>query len=146
VARAGAGSGTGLNATSLVTLLVVISVSACVKRVVTSTATIEVGELRQEDALRVAANLPAKFTIMTPAATPRDCPRALRDDRLNARLTLRRALLIQVQDAAGVAHRPFGDYAVEPAAQYGEKDGEGLRVDCGELRGVGVVTLIARLP
>jgi len=144
VARARARPGTRLSATSLVLVLAALGTTACVKRVETSTSTVHVDELRREDALRPATNLPESFTVATPAATPRDCPRALRDGRLNTRLTLRRALLIPVQDSSGVAYRSFGDYAVEPAEQYGEKGGEGLRSGCAELRAVGVVTLVVR--
>jgi hypothetical protein len=145
VARASARPGTRLSATSLVLVLALSGLSACVQRVDT-TSTVEVGELRREDAVRTAVNLPESFAVATPAATPRDCPAALRDSRLNTRLTLRRSLLIPVQDSTGVAYRPFGDYAVEPAEQYGEKAGEGLRVDCTVLRAVGVVTLVVRRP
>lgn len=132
--------------TSLLAVAAVTGATACVKQVETTTTTVEVDDLRREDALRAAVNLPATFAVVTPAATPRDCPPALRDDRRNSNLTLRRSLLIQVQEGAVVAYRPFGDYAVEPPAQYGEQAGEGVRVDCVQLRGVGVVTLIARSP
>jgi hypothetical protein len=118
--------------------------AACVKRVETSTATVEVDELRREDTLRAAVNLPESFVVVMPAATERDCPPALRDEGVTTRLTLRRSLLIQVQDASGVAYRPFGDYSLEPAGKYGDQAGEGLRVDCTRLRGVGIVTLIVR--
>jgi hypothetical protein len=131
---------------SLALGLVLVGATACVKHVETTTSTVEVEELRREAELRTAVNLPDSFAVVTPAATVRDCPPALRDERLQARLTLRRSLLIPVQDSAGTAYRPFGDYAVEPAAQYGEQPGEGVRVDCARRRGIGVVTLLARIP
>jgi hypothetical protein len=131
---------------ALLLALAVIGATACVRRVETSTSTIEVEQLRREDALRVALNLPDSFVVVTPASTARDCPPALREQGRDTRLTLRRSLLIQVQDSAGVVYRPFGDYALEPAGQYGEQPGEGLRVDCGSRRGVGIVTLLVRKP
>jgi hypothetical protein len=146
MARAGAGTGGRVRATPVICSLALLGVPACVKRVETSTATVHVEELRREDTLRTAVNLPESFAVVTPAATPRDCPQTLRDDRLSTRLTLRRALVIPVQDSAGVAYQPFGDYVVAPAAQYGEQEGEGVRVDCTRLRGVGVVRLIVRIP
>jgi hypothetical protein len=123
-----------------------IGATACVKRVETSTATVVVEELRREDALRPAVNLPDSFVVVTPRATERDCPPALRDAGRNTRLTLRRSVLIPVQDSTGVAYQPFGDYAIEPAGEYGEQPGEGLRVDCARLRAIGIVTLIVRTP
>jgi hypothetical protein len=126
--------------------VVLIGATACVKRVETRTATVVVEELRREDALRPAVNLPDSFVVVTPGATERDCPPALRDDGRNTRLTLRRSVLIPVQDSTGVGYQPFGDYALEPAGEYGEQAGEGLRIDCARLRAIGIVTLIVRAP
>ena len=131
---------------SLALGLGLIGAAACVKQVETTTSTVEVEDLRREAELRIAVNLPDSFRVVTAPATARDCPPALRDERLQTRLTLRRSLLIPVQNSAGVTYQPFGDYAVEPAAQYGEQPGEGVRIDCARRRGIGVVTLIARIP
>ena len=115
--------------------------SACVRRVETRTVTVTGEELRREDLMRAGENLPARFSVVTRPATPRDCPPSLRDDALATTLTLRRSLLIPVQGASGTNYQTFGDYAVEPAGKYGEKPGEGVRVDCTLVRGVGIVIL-----
>jgi hypothetical protein len=128
----------------LVLGLVLAGAPACVQRVEQSTSTVEVGELRREDVLRTAVNLPDSFVVVTRPATERDCAPALRDDVMKTMLTLRRSLLIPVQDAAGVAYHPFGDYAAEPGGKYGDQAGEALRVDCSLRRAVGIVTLIVR--
>ena len=121
-----------------------VGATACVRRVETSTSAVEVGELRREDTLRTAVNLPDSFAVVTPAATERDCPPALRDEAMKTMLTLRRSLLIPVQDAAGVAYQPFGDYSAEPAGKYGDQAGDALRIDCSRRRGVGIVKLVVR--
>lgn len=91
--------------------------------------------------LRTATNLPDRFAVVTPGAKPGDCPPQLRDPGLHTTLLLQRSLVYPVADTASAAHRAVGDYAVEPAGRYGEREGEGLRVECGALRAIGVVRL-----
>jgi hypothetical protein len=123
------------------TLLALLLMAACVRRVETRTVTVEGDELRQEELMRAASNLPSSFTVVSQAATPRDCPPSLRDDAQQTTLTLRRSLVIPVQTETGASYQSFGDYAVAPAGKYGEQQGEGVRVDCARVRGVGIIKL-----
>lgn len=119
----------------LVTLLVA---GGCVRHQV-STVEIVTGEMSSD--LRSATNLPRQFAVVTPAATPGDCPPQLRDPGLQTTLRLERSVMRQVSDSTAAGYRATGDYSVEPKGLYGEEEGEGLRVDCARLRAIGVVAL-----
>jgi hypothetical protein len=116
----------------------IVMIVGCVQR---QTTRVEVmtGELEAPADLRSATNLPAQFTIITPAASAGNCPPELRDPGLNTILRLHRAVYRPVADTT--AHRAVGDYTVQPMGRYGEIEGEGLRVDCVRLRPIGVVLL-----
>jgi hypothetical protein len=112
----------------------------CVRREITRVEVApDVMESGQD--LRTATNLPQQFTVVTPPATPGDCPPTLRDTGLHATLRLRRSVLRPVPDSAATQYRAVGDYAVEPQGLYGEEEGEGVRVDCSRLQAIGVVRL-----
>lgn len=117
-----------------------ILVSACVSR---QSTTVEVtpDDMRATSDLRTATNLPSRFDVATPASTPRDCPRELRDPGLGTTLRLHRSVLRPPADTAVAGYIAMGDYSVEPPGLYGEEPGEGLRVDCSRLRAIGVVRL-----
>lgn len=110
----------------------------CVRRQVSSVEVVS-GEMSPD--LRSATNLPQQFTVVTPAATPGDCPPQLRDPGLHATLRLERSVMRQVSDSTAARYRAIGDYSVEPKGLYGAEEGEGLRVDCSRLRAIGVVAL-----
>lgn len=114
--------------------------TACVSRQ-TSTVEVASGDMQAAGDLRTATNLPPQFHIVTPAATPRDCPPELRDPGLRATLRLRRSVLRPSADTTVTGYIAIGDYSVEPTGLYGEEPGEGLRVDCSRLRAIGVVVL-----
>ena len=125
--------------TAVVSLSVLAT--ACVSRQ-TSTVEVASGDMQAAADLRTATNLPPQFQIVTPAATPRDCPPELRDPGLRATLRLHRSVLRPSADStAAGGYIAIGDYAVEPGGLYGEEPGEGLRVDCSRLRAIGVVAL-----
>lgn len=116
----------------------IVLLAGCVQR---QTTRVEVmtGEMEAPAELRSATNLPAQFTIITPAAGPGNCPPELRDPGLNTILRLHRAVYRPAADTT--AHRAVGDYTVQPVGRYGEIEGEALRVDCVRLRPIGVVRL-----
>ena len=113
-------------------------VGGCVQRQV-STVEIVSGEMSSD--LRSATNLPQQFMVVTPSATPGDCPSQLRDPGLQTTLRLERSVMRQVSDSTAAGYRATGDYSVEPKGLYGEGEGEGLRLDCARLRAIGVVAL-----
>jgi hypothetical protein len=125
----------------VVALAAVASLAACIRTV--DLGTVEVAQdMRQDAVVRSAANLPATFTVAIPARSAGDCPPRLRDDALGATLDLERGLTLPVQDGSGTRYESFGDYRVTPRGHYGDTEpGDGLRIDCGRLRAVGVVTL-----
>ena len=117
-------------------LLATLLAGGCIRR---ELSTVEVASDAMTH-LRTATNLPDRFIVATPAALAGDCPPQLRDGGLHTTLRLQRSLMYPVADSAGSA-RVVGDYSVEPAGRYGEGANEGLRVDCGTLRAIGVVRL-----
>lgn len=119
-------------------IVALLVAGGCVRRQV-STVEVATGEMSPD--LRSATNLPQQFTVVTPSATPGDCPPLLRDPGLQATLRLERSVMRQVADSTGARYRATGDYSVEPRGMYGEEEGEGLRVDCARLRAIGVVAL-----
>lgn len=121
--------------------LLAILANGCVRTV--ELDTVEVArDIRQEAAVRTAANLPPTFTVVTPGRLPGDCPPRLRDDGVGATLDLFRAMTLPIQDGDGTRYETFGDYRITPAGHYGTTSpGEGLRVDCARLRAIGLVTL-----
>lgn len=115
------------------------SVTGCIRR---EYSVIEVTpDVMRSPDMRSAANLPERFTVVTPAAEANACPPVLRDTGLHTTLRLQRSVLRQVADSASAGYRAVGDYSVDPAGRYGEVEGEGLRVDCSRLSAIGVVTL-----
>lgn len=121
-----------------VVVVALLVAGGCVRRQV-STVEIVSGEMSPD--LRSATNLPQQFTVVTPAATPGDCPSQLRDPGLQTTLRLERSVMRPVSDSTAAGYRATGDYSVEPKGLYGEEEGEGLRVDCSRLRAIGVVAL-----
>ncbi|HEX6133365.1 MAG TPA: hypothetical protein VFZ24_05365 [Longimicrobiales bacterium] len=111
----------------------------CVSR---ETTTVEITpDAMRTSEVRGATNLPAQFVVVTAAAAPGDCPPALRDPGLDSTLRLQRSVLRPVADSTARGYRAVGDYAVEPRGVYGERPGEGVRVDCSRLRALGIVRL-----
>lgn len=119
-------------------LLATLLPGGCIRR---ELSRVEVTSDAMRPDLRTATNLPDRFVIITAAATAGDCPPQLRDAGLHTTLRLQRSLTYPAVDSAGSAHRVVGDYAVEPEGRYGDGEGEGLRIECGTLRGIGVVRL-----
>lgn len=119
-------------------LLLSLITASCIRREIT---TVDVTPGAMATDIRSATNLPDRFVVITASEVTGGCPQQLRDPGLHTVLRLHRSLMHQVSDSAGVAYRTVGDYAVEPRGRYGEGEGEGLRVDCGQLRAVGVVPL-----
>ncbi|HEX6307405.1 MAG TPA: hypothetical protein VFZ69_04400 [Longimicrobiales bacterium] len=120
-------------------LVAVLTAAACVSRE-TTTVDVTPDPIQTSD-VRGATNLPPQFAIVTAAEAPGDCPRALRDPGLGATLRLQRSTLRPDNDSTARAYRAIGDYAVEPRGVYGEKPGEGVRVDCSRLRAIGIIRL-----
>lgn len=127
-----------LRGASAALVLATLLASGCIRR---EFSTVEVTSGAMTTDLRAATNLPDRFAVVTPGAKPGDCPPQLRDAGLHTTLRLQRSLLYPAADTASAAHIAVGDYLVEPAGRYGEGDGEGLRVECGALRALGVVRL-----
>lgn len=122
---------------ALVTLIVVLA-GSCIRR---EYSTIEIVPDAVSPEVRAATNLPDRFTAAAETATQGDCPQQLTDPGLHTTLVLQRSFMLPSADSAGAPYVALGDYSVEPAGQYGEVEGEGLRVDCGRLSAVGVVPL-----
>jgi hypothetical protein len=119
-------------------ILLPLATAGCIRR---ETTTVDVTPGAMATDIRTATNLPDRFVVITPSDVTGGCPQQLRDAGLHTTLHLQRSLMHQVSDSAGAAYRTVGDYAVEPRGRYGEEQGEGLRVDCGHLRALGVVPL-----
>lgn len=127
------------NTAAACALACVLACAGCVHRQST-TVEVTASEMEAASDLRSATNLPTQFAIITPAASPGDCPPELRDTGLHTTLRLHRSMYRPQADTAS-AYRAVGDYAVEPRGRYGEAEDEGLRVDCVRLRAIGVVRL-----
>lgn len=127
------------NPVAACTLACILACVGCVHRQST-TVEVTAGEMEAASDLRSATNLPTRFAIITPAASPGDCPPELRDTGLHTTLRLHRSMYRPQADTASV-YRAVGDYVVQPRGRYGEEEGEGLRVDCIRLRAIGVVRL-----
>ena len=112
--------------------------AGCIRREL-STVDVTPGAMATE--VRSATNLPDEFVAVTPPKVTGGCPQQLSDPGLHTTLRLQRSLMHQVSDSTGASYRTVGDYAVDPPGRYGEGEGEGLRVDCGQLRAIGVVRL-----
>ena len=118
---------------------VIVLCAACVQ---TTYETVEVTpEPVQQEDVQTARNLPQAFTVVTAARAPGDCPPALSDPSLGATLTLRRSVMLPAADSTRGGFRAYGDYIVTPRGRYGDREGQGLRVDCQRLRAMGVITL-----
>jgi hypothetical protein len=118
--------------------LAVLLCAACVR---TTSETVEVTpEPVQQQEVQTARNLPQAFTVVTAARLAGDCPPALSDPSLGTALTLQRSVLLPAPDTAQ-GFRAVGDYVVTPAGRYGDRAGQGLRVDCQRLRALGIVAL-----
>jgi hypothetical protein len=116
----------------------VICALACVR---TTYETVEVTpEPVQQEEVQGARNLPQSFAVVTPARAAGDCPAALSDPSLGTTLALHRSVLLPVADTTR-NYRAYGDYIVTPRGRYGDREGQGLRIDCQRLRAMGVVTL-----
>ena len=125
--------------TAAMSLAIVLCAAACVR---TTYETVEVTpEPAQQEVVETARNMPQTFTVVTAARAPGDCPPALSDPSLGATLTLRRSVMLPVADSTRGGFRAYGDYAVTPPGRYGDREGQGLRVDCQRLRVMGVITL-----
>jgi hypothetical protein len=118
--------------------------SGCVRRTVTTEIVDITPVTTQQQQMKSASNLPSRFEVVTPPRIESDCPSRLRDPELQALLTLSHSLMLPSRDttASGRPFTVFGDYAIQPAGSYGDEPGEGLRVDCGRLRGLGLVQLL----
>lgn len=121
-------------------VLALLLTGGCVRTYETQVVGSSMADASQEP-LRSAGNLPQGFTVITPGSSAGDCPLLLRDDGIRTMLTLARTMRIPIRDSAGTAYVTYGDYSVQPAGAYGDTAGEGLRVDCGVLRPLGVVEL-----
>ena len=119
-------------------LLVLVLSAACVR---TTYETVEVTpEPVQSEDVQSARNLPQAFAVVTPPRVPGDCPPALSDPSLGTNLTLQRSVMLPAADTAR-GYRAVGDYIVTPRGRYGDREGQGLRIDCQRLRAMGVITL-----
>lgn len=119
-------------------LLLPLFTTGCIRREI-STVDVTPGAMTTD--IRSATNLPDAFVVVTSSEATGGCPQQLRDPGLHTMLRLHRSLMHQVNDSTGVSYRTVGDYTVEPHGRYGEGAGEGLRIDCGALRALGVVRL-----
>ena len=125
--------------TAALPLAIVLCAAACVR---TTYETVEVTpEPVQQQEVETARNLPQAFTIVTAARAPGDCPPTLSDASLGATLTLQRSVMLPVADTTRGGFRAYGDYVVTPRGRYGDREGQGLRVDCQRLRAMGVISL-----
>jgi hypothetical protein len=134
-----AASAIALRMAALAALLVV---SGCARTVVVTSREVVADQAPQQVQLRSAANLPATFSVVTPATVSTDCPAVLRDPGLNTVLTLHSSVLQPVRDEHGTHYEAIGDYVAEPRGRYGDdQPGDGIRVDCARLRPLGIVRL-----
>jgi hypothetical protein len=115
--------------------------TSCLKTVVMSTVDITPSSSTTDTPLRSATNLPAAFSVVKAPATAGECPPLLADSAMGITLSLRRSVIVPVQDSTGIHHRAIGDYEIMPAQRYGASAGDGLRVDCTRMRGIGVIAL-----
>ena len=121
------------------TSLAIVLCAACVR---TTYETVEVTpEPAQQEELQTARNLPQAFAVVTAARAPGDCPPALSDPSLGVTLTLQHSVMLPVADSTRGGFRAYGDYVVTPRGRYGDREGQGLRIDCQRLRAMGVITL-----
>jgi hypothetical protein len=120
---------------------VALLAAGCVRTV--DLGSVEVAQdIRDQTGVRSAQNLPARFTVVTPAAVSGDCPARLTDSGAGTLLNLTRSMMLPVQDTAGSRFQSFGDYTITPRGHYGDTEpGDGLRIDCARLRAIGIVTL-----
>ena len=120
-------------------LLALVLGAACVR---TTYETVEVTpEPVQNEDVQTARNLPQAFAVVTQPRVPGDCPPALSDPSLGTNLTLQRSVMLPVADTTRGGYRAVGDYIVTPRGRYGDREGQGLRIDCQRLRAMGVITL-----
>ena len=126
--------------TAAMSFAIALCVGACVR---TTYDTVEVTpEPVQQQEVQTARNLPQTFTVVTAARAPGDCPPALADPSLGTALTLQRSVMLPVADTTTRGgFRAYGDYVVTPRGRYGDREGEGLRIDCQRLRAMGVISL-----
>lgn len=117
------------------TLTLAFGTAACTRTVHLDTVE-TTPDMRTQQVLRSTANLPAAFTVVTPASTPGDCPPRLADPDLRTTLNPRRAVTLPA-DSAG--RRAIGDYVVSPVTAYGAEPGDLLRVDCRRLSALGLI-------
>lgn len=118
-------------------LLLILVTGGCIRREVSRVEVMT--DVMASPDLRTATNLPSEFAVVSPPERAGDCPTQLTDAGLNTVLRLHRSVLRQAQDSTG--SRSFGDYSVKPSGQYGEREGEGLRVDCARMQAIGVIRL-----
>lgn len=122
-----------------VAMVVAVCAAACVRRTY-ETVEVTPEPVQQED-VQSARNLPQAFAVVTPARVAGDCPPALSDPSLGTTLTLQRSVLLPVADTARGGYRAYGDYIVTPRGRYGDREGQGVRVDCQRMRAMGIITL-----
>jgi hypothetical protein len=117
-------------------LAAVFLCTACLRTVESTTRSVQPYD--PQEGVGSATDLPARFTVVRAARTADECPPELADPPATT-LTLRRSIGVPAADTAGM--RMFGDYQVSPPGRYGDQPGQGLRIDCTRLRGVGIVPL-----
>ena len=124
--------------------LALSAASGCIRRTVTTEIVDITPVATQQQQMKSASNLPGQFEVVTQPRIESDCPPRLRDPELQALLTLSNSIMLPTRDttAGGRPYTVFGDYSIQPQGSYGDEPGEGLRVDCGRLRGLGLVQLL----
>jgi hypothetical protein len=123
-------------------LAAAVFLSGCARTVVVTSREVLSDQAAQQTPVRSAANLPAAFIVVTPAAVSTDCPPVLRDPGLNTVLTLHNSVLQPVRNEHGTHYEAVGDYVAEPRGRYGDAEpGDGIRVDCARLRPLGIIRL-----
>jgi len=120
-------------------LVLLVFCTSCMRTVTLSTVDVTPSSTTSEAPLRSATNLPTSFTIVKAAPSAAECPPLLADSLYRTTLSLRRSVVVPVQDANGVHHRAIGDYAIDPPLRYGAGPDDLLRVDCARMRAIGIV-------